>query len=125
LVEVPLLLASERPEPVPFSRLTLTAQLEVLAHPAEQSWSVCAPLNPQLPGWKRRCERGELAATRWPARADHWLSGPAYARQFGEFVRKRFSDRTDETTGGHVQQEFIRERLKSGNLFPLLWSKES
>lgn len=33
---------------MPFSRLTLDAQLEVLRHPPEQSWLACRPLNPVL-----------------------------------------------------------------------------
>jgi len=49
-----LLAAGKAARPVPYSRLTLDAQLEVLAQPPARSWDLCARLNPFLPAWKRR-----------------------------------------------------------------------
>ena len=43
-----------RPAAVPFSHLTLDAQLEVLAHPADHSWKLCSLLNPFLTLWHRQ-----------------------------------------------------------------------
>jgi hypothetical protein len=66
---------------VSFSRLTLSAQLEVLTHPPAESWKACAPLNPFLPEWRRRAEDDVFHVSAWPEKADAWLSGPAYARR--------------------------------------------
>ena len=74
-----LLAADENPQPVPFSRLTLSAQIEVLSKPARESWEKCAPFNPFLVEWKRRATSGKLKITPWPRSADAWLSGAAYA----------------------------------------------
>jgi len=64
-----VLAAGEEPCPVPFSRLTLTAQLEVLAQPVERSWERCAPLNPFLNTWRARAVAGRLLASPWPRSA--------------------------------------------------------
>ena len=65
-----------------FSRLTLTAQLEVLARPVEHSWAACVALNPFLEAWRRRAATGRLRVTAWPRAADRWLSARAYANRF-------------------------------------------
>jgi len=39
---------------VPFSRLTFTAQLEVLARLPEGLWRACLPRNLFPPGWRTR-----------------------------------------------------------------------
>ena len=81
-VSKPPLLATKRPCPVPFSRLTLAAQLEVLAHPAHETWAACLPLNPFLETWRQRAAAGKLRVTPWPRTAKGWLGGEAYARRF-------------------------------------------
>src|SRR5262249_15186950 len=68
--------------PVPFSRLTLTAQLEVLSQPVARSWDLCTPLNSFLIPWRQRAQGGKLQVTPWPSRAANWLSGRAYAERF-------------------------------------------
>jgi len=84
---VPLLVATGvQPRPIPFSRLTLTAQIEVLAQSVQDSWERCAPLNPFLVGWRRQAARGTLGLTPWPRTAERWLSGPAYAQRFKKIV---------------------------------------
>jgi glycosyltransferase involved in cell wall biosynthesis len=120
-----LLRAGAEGQAVPFSRLTLTAQLEVLAQPVERSWDQCAPLNPFLAVWKKRAAEGRLKTTAWPPRAARWLSGPAYARRFAEIVRRKAPATMVPAAGQATQAQFIRERLDTRNLFPLLWSRES
>jgi glycosyltransferase involved in cell wall biosynthesis len=120
--EQPALLALETPRPVPFSRLTLTAQLEMLARPVAESWALCAPLNPFLRAWKRRASTGRLGVSSWPSSADHWLSGPAYAHRFGALVRREMRDDPGGADGLAAQTEFVRSKLRTAQLFPLLLS---
>lgn len=46
--EKPVFLYQDATDPVPFSRLTLTAQLDILALPPEATWNACRHLNPKL-----------------------------------------------------------------------------
>ncbi|MBI2498220.1 MAG: glycosyltransferase [Opitutae bacterium] len=122
LAGIPLLLAANSPAaPVPFSRLTLAAQLEVLAHPAADSWAACAPLNPFLARWRERAARGELAVSRWPRGAARQLGGPAYARRFVSLLHAAPASRLPATVADRAAREFIRARLGRDNLYPLLW----
>jgi glycosyltransferase involved in cell wall biosynthesis len=121
----PVLLAARTTEiPVPFSRLTVSGQLEVLAQPPGRSWDLCARLNPFLRIWKRRAEAGRLRITPWPRGAGKWLDGRAYARRFEQIVRA--TPRGAPPSGSDIaaQEEFIRARLGSEHLFPLLWPDE-
>jgi glycosyltransferase involved in cell wall biosynthesis len=110
--------------PVSFSRLTLAAQLEVLAQPLDRSWNLCAPLNPFLTTWKQRVAAGRLQITRWPRSAGRWLNGNSYARGFEQIVRAKSQTEPAANSGVAAQEEFIRARLGSENLFPLLWPQE-
>jgi hypothetical protein len=107
--------------PVPFSRLTLTAQLEVLSHAAESSLEVCISLNPFLNDWRRRAERGRLQTTPWPLTADKWLSGSAYARRFREIVFSDVEAQISPDAAIRTQRDFLRENVRADHLFPLLW----
>lgn len=119
----PLPLCKRDPVAVPFSRLTLTAQLEVLAAPLDLSWRLCEPLNPWLTAWRRQAREGRLKVTPWPRGADEWLSGVAYAKRFRAILDQVARRRTSANAAAATQKEFLRERLKAGNLFPLLWSR--
>jgi hypothetical protein len=119
----PPLIAASQERPMAFSRLTLTAQLEVLAHPAPESWKACAPLNPSLEEWRGRAKAGRLRLTPWPASANRWLSGKAYARRFFEALRAPRSARS--FAPAQIQAKFIKSKLAATNLFPLLWSTRS
>ena len=113
------------PQPVPFSRLTFTAQLEVLCHRAEDSWNLCAPLNPFLQTWKTRAAAGRLQATPWPRGASKRLGGPAYAERFAELLNNIPLRAAKPGASLAAQEEFIRERLDAAHLFPLLWATET
>ncbi len=78
----PLLLDLPSDQPVPFSRLTLTGQLEVLAIPSEQSWEACVRDNPLLRRWRALAQTGRLAPMQWPGDGEKNLGGPAYAARF-------------------------------------------
>jgi glycosyltransferase involved in cell wall biosynthesis len=121
----PVLLKGERPRAVPFSRLTLTAQIEVLAQPTQESWTLCAPLNPFLSAWKKHAVARRLATTPWPRAAGNWLSGHAYARRFRRIISAGFRSPLGLETAVAAQENFIREKLGAKHLFPLLWTRES
>jgi hypothetical protein len=119
-----LLAARTTARPVSFSRLTLSAQLEVLAQPLDRSWDLCAPINPYLATWKRRVAAGRLQITPWPRNAGRWLNGNSYARRFEQIVRATPQDAPRADNGIAAQERFIRARLGSEHLFPLLWPHE-
>jgi glycosyltransferase involved in cell wall biosynthesis len=120
--EPDLLAARTTARPVSFSRLTLSAQLEVLAQPLDRSWDLCARLNPFLRTWKRRAAAGRLQITPWPRSAGRWLNGCSYARRFEQIVRAPPQVAPPSDSSIAAQEEFIRARLGSEHLFPLLWS---
>jgi glycosyltransferase involved in cell wall biosynthesis len=118
----PALLALDAtPRAVPFSRLTLTAQLEVLAHAPEKSWNLCAPFNLFLSGWRERAKRCALRVTPWPRNASHLLGERACARRFGAILARRPAS-TPAGASLAAQQEFIRRTLHGMNLYPLTWT---
>jgi len=125
LVSAPVVLAAKCPCPVPFSRLTLTAQLEVLARPARESWPACLPLNPFLEGWRRRAAAGQLRVTPWPRSAKGWLGGEAYARRLFAALAARPNPRGVAFSPVKVQADFIKNKLAAHNLHPLLWSTQT
>lgn len=116
---------AQRPASVPFGRLTLTAQLEVLARPIAESWNRCAPLNPFLETWRKRAAARRLQVTPWPRTAARWLSGPAYARRFEDILQSTSVTTASSAHSMAAQEEFVREKLHSRHMFPLLWSSES
>ncbi|MBX3743760.1 MAG: hypothetical protein KF833_00475 [Verrucomicrobiae bacterium] len=124
--EVPALVTGEAEGgAVAFSRLTLTAQLEVLARPAEVSWEAAVRWNPFLEEWRRRAGKGRLAVGGWPETAGRWLGGRSYARRFWRLAKGRVREGKEEATGAALQGEFIRERLSREYLYPLLWDLDS
>lgn len=123
--EPPALLQAEAPEPVAFSRLTLSAQLEVLRHPPEASWAAALPLNPALADWRERAAAGQLAVSAWPAGAARWLGGPAYARRFlRAWHAARRGPRGPTVNAAACQEHCVRARLRAELQYPLLWSPE-
>ena len=120
-----VLAAGEEPCPVPFSRLTLTAQLEVLAQPVEQSWERCLPLNPFLKKWRERAAAGALESSPWPPGAARWLGGRAYARRFLALVPPLLSRAPRAGASQAAQAEFLRLKLGAQNVYPLLWNSRT
>jgi glycosyltransferase involved in cell wall biosynthesis len=120
--EPAMLTGRRRPRPVPFSRLTLTAQLEVLTRPPEESWTLCAPLNPFLPRWRDMAARCALRVAPWPREAARWLSGRAYAQRLARLFEAAPGATPDRLAGRNAQRELMVERLSAPDLYPLLWS---
>ncbi len=125
LLALPPVLEAASPGPVPFSRLTLSAQLEVLTHPTAKSWDDCAPLNPQLATWRRRAAEARLRVTPWPRSARQWLGGAAYAGRFFSGLAAQPSASLPAFSAQTVQADFIQCKLARHNLHPLLWSTKT
>ena len=126
LVGTPAVLAAgDTPCPVPFSRLTFTAQLEVLAQPVERSRERCAPLNPFLTTWRERAVAGQLQTSPWPRSAARWLGGRAYVRRFLALVPPLLSKAPPAGASRRAQAEFLRKKLRAEYLYPLLWNSRT
>lgn len=124
--EVPAVVTGETEgKAVAFSRLTLTAQLEVLERPAEASWEAAVRWNPFLGEWRRRAGDGGLSVGGWPETAGKWLGGLAYARRFWRLAAARRREGGTAGEGLASQEEFMRERLSRKYLYPLLWDLDS
>jgi len=102
--------------PLPFSRLTLSAQLEVMAVPAEESWAICEKWNPFLSGWKALAGANRLQPAVWPKRAETFIGANAYGRRFREVSVRSVS----EAAAVRTQQDFIAHHLGANDLYPLL-----
>jgi glycosyltransferase involved in cell wall biosynthesis len=120
-----VLAAGSAPCPVPFSRLTLAAQLEVLSQPVGHSWNRCVALNPFLKEWRERALTGRLKTSPWPRSADRWLSGRAYARRFLDLVPPLLSQAPRTGASRAAQTEFLRKKLRAENIYPLLWNSRT
>lgn len=107
--------------PLPFSRLTLEGQLEVLAQPADDVLKQCARWNPDLSSWKSEVAQGEFAIAAWPDGADAFISGPAYAERFWK-AAEAISRRSTAVECRAIHRKFIRERLGTEHLYPILFN---
>ena len=116
-----LLNATEPSADIAFSRLTLTAQLEVLRKPVEESWARCVPLNPFLAGWRERAATGRLVATDWPEGVERWLSVAAYARRIRNVVDRKIRVASQDQ-GPDCQLDLLETKLQREYLYPILWS---
>jgi glycosyltransferase involved in cell wall biosynthesis len=121
----PPVLATKHPLPLPFSRLTLTAQLEVLVRPARETWTACLPLNPFLEAWRQLATAEQLRVTPWPRTANSWLGGEAYAQRFFTALESKSLLRPAAFSPVKVQSDFIAAKLDARNTYPLLWSKNA
>lgn len=118
----PIALASvQPPSAVPFSRLTLTAQLEILTVPVKESWPACAALNPFLKTWRRRARIGKLRTTPWPRTADQWLGPTAYARRFVRLLHARQHASAEGNPALSTQRDLLAKTFATANQYPLLW----
>jgi glycosyltransferase involved in cell wall biosynthesis len=105
---------------VPFSRLTLTAQEEVLGHPDARLQTVLDEANPDLRSWPRGGEG-------WPAsgfgeEAAAALSPSRFAENF--LAAMEAADRAVPTPGDAPQKvlaSFLQDRLRGDNLYPLVF----
>ena len=111
--------------PTPFSRLTLTAQIEILKVDPELLWQSCLPFNTHLAQWKERAAAGKLQRTEWPPRADEWLRGSAYAKRWMRALRGEYPKSPTAREAAEAQEHFIQWKLGAEYLYPLLWSRKT
>lgn len=109
---------------VPFSRLTLTAQLEVLRQPVEASWSRCAPLNPPLIAWREAASQGRLRPSPWPRKSGAWLGNEAYGKRLQRLLTQVAVPPTSAQSQ-RCQEDLLNAKLHSEYLYPLLWNPET
>ena len=111
-------------EPVPFSRLTLSGQLEVLSIAPEESWAACSEWNPVLQQWRTLAKAGRLDPMQWPERADAVIGGGAYAAQFWRAVAGISSRPLGVHAVERAQRDSIAQRLGANFLYPILFGEE-
>lgn len=124
---VPAVLATDgMPTPVPFSRLTLRAQLEILRVPASGSWCACAQYNPRIETWQAPAHARTLASSPWSRAAEHSLGTVAYARRLRTLLRVRDNASPARTpdAGTRAQVDLMQGKLASDNLYPMLWTPQ-
>ena len=100
--------------PIPFSRLTRRAQLEVLSHEATKSWDMCRALNPCLEKWLH----AHLSPTPWP---DQPVRSPQqYAEEFLQIASSMPRNPIDcPLSASHAQMEFTKCALEPDSIFPI------
>ena len=115
----PALLVSEE-EIVPFSRLTLTAQEEVLAHSIDRLRDALDAANPDLSSWPR-------GGAEWPAagfgdEAEAALSPARFAENFLAAAQGATdASPVSDNAPGKVLDAFLADRLRGDNLYPLVF----
>ena len=119
----PLLLDWEHDKPVPFSRLTILGQLEVLAIAPEESWSACKNENPLLPPWRTLAQEGRLEAMEWPKSAQAVIGGRAYAANFWQAIAQLSEGPLAVHAVERAQRDSIAQRLGPRFLYPILFAQ--
>ncbi|MDD2706658.1 MAG: glycosyltransferase [Verrucomicrobiae bacterium] len=105
---------------VPFSRLTLEGQLDILSHSDDELARACLDMNPRLRPWRERAGHGSLAATEWPPQIEQHLGPRIYASRFWMTADSGISSRPSGS-GQSAQDALARLKLTSKWLFPILW----
>jgi glycosyltransferase involved in cell wall biosynthesis len=105
---------------VPFSRLTLTAQEEVLAHADARLQTALDEANPDLASWPRGAE--EWPASGFGDEAAAALSPERFAENF--LAAMEAADNAPACSGDAPQKvfdAFLKDRLRGDNLYPLVF----
>jgi glycosyltransferase involved in cell wall biosynthesis len=118
--EPPVFLTTRPGEPVAFSRLSLSGQLEVLAVDSAMTWRRCREWNPALAVWKDEARAGQLRAAEWPEQVEREIGGESYARRFWEVARVPSDKPPSRDAVVNLQRRFIEERLSARFIYPIL-----
>jgi glycosyltransferase involved in cell wall biosynthesis len=107
-------LAANAKGPFFFSRLTRTAQLEVLSHSATESWKICKVLNPCL----EKIRHTRLAQTPWPNQVPH--TPLRYAEEFLK-IASSIPDNPLHlpVAAGNAQMELTTSALSADSIYPI------
>lgn len=109
---------------VPFSRLTMTAQEEVQACATGDLTAALAEANPGMDAW--RGAGPNLPAAGFGDGASDSLSPAQFARHFWSAADR--ADRAVATPDGapeRVMRNFVADRLRGGNLYPMVFAPET
>lgn len=107
-------------EMVPFSRLTLHAQLEILTLPVEESWTACRDLNPHLIAWRTLAAQGRLKVAPWAKGKNSPLSPGAMIANWRRALLLARQGSAALPVVEDLQRELIARSLKPAGLFPIL-----
>lgn len=116
LAGIPPFLELPSQSPVPFSRLTPTAQEEVLLHPPAQGWKTARAVNPTLAAMTEKASQ----SVAWPPGVEQFVSPEACASRLLEAIGTIPETPLDANEAIRTQNAFIAERLSSKFLYPLL-----
>lgn len=115
----PWIFGWRRGRPVPFSRLTLEAQLEVLSADAETSWALCRRWNPALRGIKAKLAGGGLLSDPVTDSMRDHLGTTGYAEAFWSLAAKAVRVSDEQAIG--IQRGMLARCLNDEFIYPLLW----
>ena len=104
-------------EPVPFSQLTLSAQLEVLALPPERTWKACKHLNPCLERWQNAGPE-LLEKTHFPEGKLH--DAQAFAEGWLRIAASISPSPAGLWAASEAQENLAGRALASSSLYPIL-----
>lgn len=103
-------------KPVPFSRLSVLGQLEVLNCPPKKAWSLCRALNPSLANIENSL--GMLVPTKWPPRPPQ--TALRFAREFMKIARSTATQpKTDLANVSMAQDALVQHAFESQRFYPL------
>lgn len=111
-------------DPVPFSRLTVTAQLEVFRRSGGDCSAALASANPGLAPW--RAAARSLPPSRFGGGAARALSPEKFADDFHAAVERAFTaPAPPDDAPERVMRGFLADRLRGGNLYPMVFAPET
>jgi len=105
---------------VPFSRLTLDAQLEILALPIEESWAACRDLNPYLVTWRSLAAKGQFEVAPWPTEKNSLLASKVMIGHWRRAVLQSRRRAADPKVVADLQNKLINRSLNGKLQFPVL-----
>ena len=109
---------------VPFSRLTATAQLEVFRRSAEDCSAALASANPGLAVWSAAAH--SLPPSGFEGDAAKALSPEKFAENFHAAVERAVTaPAAPEDAPECVMRGFLADRLRGGNLYPMVFAPET
>ncbi|MGC8742657.1 MAG: hypothetical protein ACP5T0_02105 [Verrucomicrobiia bacterium] len=118
-VELPFIVKNPlKQRPVPFSRLTLAAQLEALARSPKDSLNQCIKLNPFLKPLGKKIASNSLKLTRITEKSLKWIDLDAYTENFWKIVNSKPAQKSG--VSGQLQNYFIKQKLSEIFIYPLL-----
>lgn len=128
-IQTPDWLENPNPTAIPFGRLTLTGQLEVLEAPTRPTLDAARLRNPWLRPGTEGSVAGRLQKSTGARQALQSLSGQAYARRFWRAI----APQGDGSARGHprggksalVLEAFLDRTIAERHWYPMVWSPES